>query len=53
MEQLQQEIETLRSNLTGNMFDDMETRDRIHNLEMKMNGTKPTDTVIDCVGCGS
>lgn len=53
MEQVQQEIDALRASLTGNMFEDMETRDKIHNLEMKLNGTKPMDTKIDCVGCGS
>lgn len=52
-QQIQKEIEELTASLTGDMFLDMETRDRIHNLEMKLKGTKPTDSHIDCVGCGS
>ena len=46
-------IETLNAQLTGDMFKDMEIRDKIHNLKMKLNGTKPMDSQIDCVGCGS
>jgi len=53
MEEIQQSIDELKAQLTGDMFKDMETRDKIHNLEMKLNGVKPTDSVIDCVGCGS
>lgn len=52
-EELEKEIEALNAQLTGDMFKDMEIRDRIHNLKMKLNGTKPVDTQIDCVGCGS
>ena len=52
-----QEIETsiseLEALLTGDMFKDMEIRDKIHNLKMKLNGTKPINSEIDCVGCGS
>jgi len=47
------EIEQLEAKLTGDMFQDMETRDKIHNLKMKLNGTRPNDTHVDCVGCGS
>jgi hypothetical protein len=50
---LEQEIENLKSNLTGDMFQDMETRDQIHNLEMQLNGVKPIDSHFDCIGCGS
>ena len=49
--QLSAEIEELKTQLTGKLFDDMETRDKIHNLEMKLNGTKPVNTEIDCIGC--
>ncbi len=35
------------------LMDDMETRDKIHNLEMKVNGVKPEDSHFDCIGCGS
>ncbi|MDF9800096.1 hypothetical protein OKW21_005359 [Catalinimonas alkaloidigena] len=52
-ETLEQEIAALESQLTGDMFKDMEIRDKIHNLKMKINGTKPMDSSIDCVGCGS
>ena len=46
-------IEGLESKLTGDMFNDMNIKDEIHNLQMKLNGTKPEDTRIDCIGCGS
>jgi hypothetical protein len=32
---------------------EMEIADKIHNIKMKLNGVKPTDTYIDCIGCGS
>jgi hypothetical protein len=51
--ELKRQIEELKSQLTGDMFQDMELKDKIHNLEMKLNGTKPTDSHIDCIGCGS
>ncbi len=50
---IEQEIENLKSNLTGEMFQDMETRDQIHNLEMQLKGIKPIDSHFDCIGCGS
>ena len=37
---LSNEIESLKSKLTGNMLEDMEIRDQIHNLEMKKNGVR-------------
>jgi len=52
-EEIKAEIETLKAKLTGDMFQDMDIKDQIHNLEMKLNGTKPTDSHFDCVGCGS
>lgn len=52
-EEIKKEIEDLKKQLTGDMFKDMELKDKIHNLEMKLNGTKPTDSHFDCVGCGS
>ena len=51
--QLSLEIENLKSRLTGDMFADMDIKDKIHNLEMKLKGIKPMDSSIDCVGCGS
>ena len=50
---LQEEINALKEQLTGDLFADMDLKDQIHNLEMKINGVKPMDTHIDCVGCGS
>ncbi|MEM6299090.1 MAG: hypothetical protein AAF740_10430 [Bacteroidota bacterium] len=50
---LEQEIKALESKLTGDMFTDMEIRDQIHNLKMKLKGIKPMNQEIDCVGCGS
>jgi len=51
--QLKTQIEKLKLKLSGDMIKDMEIRDQIHNLEMKINGTKPMDSHIDCEGCGS
>ena len=51
--ELEKEIEALNAQLTGDMFQDMAIRDKIHNLKMKLNGTKPANSKIDCVGCGS
>tara|TARA_R110000823_G_C15816853_1_gene488850 strand:+ start:320 stop:481 length:162 start_codon:yes stop_codon:yes gene_type:complete len=53
MNELEISIQQLKSQLTGDMFADMEVKDKIHNLEMQLNGVKPTDSHIDCVGCGS
>ena len=52
-DQLSQEIEDLKNQLTGDMFKDMDLKDKIHNLEMKLKGVKPMDSSIDCIGCGS
>jgi len=52
-QELENEIKTLESQLTGDMFADMELRDKIHNLKMRLNGTKPINQEIECVGCGS
>lgn len=30
-----------------------ELKDRQHNIKMKLNGVKPQDSHIDCIGCGS
>ena len=52
-EELQAEVTSLESQLTGDMFKDMEIKDKIHNLKMKMNGARPMNSEIECVGCGS
>ncbi|MFD2201652.1 hypothetical protein [Shivajiella indica] len=50
---IEEEIQNLKTTLTGDMFQDMEARDRIHNLEMQLKGVKPMDSHFDCIGCGS
>ena len=52
-EEVQSQIKELESQLTGDMFKDMELKDKIHNLKMKANGTRPMNSEIECVGCGS
>lgn len=53
VEEMLSEIEGLKQALVGDMLQDMNLLDEIHRLEMKLNGTKPTDTRVDCEGCGS
>lgn len=50
---LEEQIADLNAQLTGDMFTDMDIKDQIHNLEMKLKGVKPMDSHFDCVGCGS
>lgn len=50
---IENEISELEKSLTGDMMTDMQARDRIHNLKMKLNGVKPEGQEIDCEGCGS
>ena len=38
---------------TKDFIEQMEIADEIHGIEMKLNGIKPTDSAIDCIGCGS
>jgi len=52
-QELQQEIDALKAKLTGDMFSDMDIKDKIHNLEMKLKGVRPMDSHIECIGCGS
>ncbi len=52
-DELISEVEQLKEQLTGDMFQDMDIKDKIHNLEMQIKGTKPMDSSFDCVGCGS
>tara|TARA_R110000824_G_scaffold331978_1_gene518600 strand:+ start:3382 stop:3549 length:168 start_codon:yes stop_codon:yes gene_type:complete len=51
--ELKQRIDKLEKLITGDMMQDMDIKDEIHNLEMQINGTKPTDSHFDCIGCGS
>ena len=50
---MREEIKELKRRLTGDMVRDMEIRDKIHKLEMKLNNVKPKDSHFECVGCGS
>jgi hypothetical protein len=52
-ESLETEINELKAQLTGDMFKDMDLKDKIHNLTMKLKGVRPMDSAIECVGCGS
>ena len=46
-EEIQSQIKELESSLTGDMFNDMEIKDKIHNLKMKLNGTKPEHSTVN------
>jgi hypothetical protein len=50
---MEEKIKELKEQLTGDMVNDMEIRNEIHNLEMELNKVKPTDSHFECVGCGS
>ena len=47
-----QELEIMKTN-TDDFGLQMEIADKIHKIKMKINGVKPTDSHIDCIGCGS
>ena len=50
---LRERVGELKKELSGNMLQDLEIRDKIHRLEMKLNNVKPTDSHFNCVGCGA
>tara|TARA_R110000782_G_scaffold1419_6_gene5536 strand:- start:4980 stop:5162 length:183 start_codon:yes stop_codon:yes gene_type:complete len=52
---LENKVKVLKENKsnTDDFMEQMDFADEIHNIEMKLNGVKPTDTHIDCIGCGS
>ncbi len=52
-EEIEEQINELKKKLTGNLWEDMEIKGKIHNLEMKLQGIKPIDSDIECIGCGS
>ena len=31
----------------------LELKDKAHNIKMQLNGVKPQDSYIECIGCGS
>mgnify|MGYP000014352101 CR=1 FL=1 len=43
----------LKDDQIKDFIEQMNIADEIHNIEMKLNGVKPTDSSIDCIGCGS
>ena len=51
--QIQEQINILTGQLTGDRMNDMEIKDQIHNLQMKLDGVRPMDSMIECEGCGS
>lgn len=49
-----EEISVLERQKEGKSWSEsLDIQDKIHNLKMKINGVKPTDSHIDCIGCGS
>tara|TARA_R110000803_G_scaffold129945_1_gene197333 strand:- start:21 stop:203 length:183 start_codon:yes stop_codon:yes gene_type:complete len=57
-EEKQKLLETLESLIKEkknekDFIEEMEIAGAIHAIEMKLNGIKPTDSAIDCEGCGS
>lgn len=38
---------------TDDFGEEMEIADQIHEIQMKLNGVKPTDSYFECEGCGS
>ena len=52
---LAREVEYLKEQKsnTTDFAEQMELADKIHNIEMKLNGVRPTDSYIECIGCGS
>lgn len=51
--EIEETIEGLKSQLTGDMMSDMVLKDEIHKLEMELNQVKPPDSPFECFGCGS
>jgi hypothetical protein len=39
--------------ITTDWMESLEIQDKIHNIEMKLNNVKPTDSSVECEGCGS
>lgn len=53
--ELTEKVEVLKKQKESisDWMEQMSVADEIHNIEMKLNGVKPTDSSIDCIGCGS
>jgi len=52
---LEKQIKELESQLTGNMFEDMDIQDQIHQLKMQSKGVSPSCGMDggECENCGS
>ena len=50
---MDKEIEQLKSQLSGDMFKDMEIKDQIHKLEMQSKGVSCSIEDEECLACGS
>ena len=44
---------TEKKKKTSDWMESLEIQNRIHQIEMKLNNVKPTDSSVDCEGCGS
>ncbi|MEN9302550.1 MAG: hypothetical protein RL264_979 [Bacteroidota bacterium] len=54
LQSIENKLVELKSKLTGDMFNDMEIRQEMHELEMMKNGvSKPDGSPYECFGCGS
>jgi len=52
--QIVKKIKALEKTLTSEMYKDMQIREEIHQLKMKLNKVTPVkDSHFDCIGCGS
>ena len=52
--ELESEIIRLEDSKEGlSWMEKLDIQDKIHNIKMKINGVKPEDSHIDCIGCGS
>ena len=47
------EMAEMNKSLAETFEEELMYADEIHRIKMKLNGVKPTDSAIDCIGCGS
>lgn len=48
---IEEQIKELESQLTGDMMQDMEIREKIHTLKMQSQDVAPGSCEIDCESC--
>jgi hypothetical protein len=53
MEVLVDKYELIKDNSSYSFIAKLDILDEIHNIKMKLNGVKPMDSHVDCIGCGS